>query len=294
MRQQFRHRLQLFRRQLPTMTGSSPITRRSALSGLGAALVTGGLTRPVSGANDDWMTDPRRVLDTYVRTLGDLSGKVCPWRFHGYVLGVPRDKPTRVLFACEGAETKKVFVREGGFEVWSKVMTLFKDPDSGEVLTGKSWKNPFTGALNTVEPNVIGSKTFLTVSDSGAIVEERSINDRPAKRSELSFDFVVLGDKVQIEFHRNPPREWPAETATFATNTAELAHILDTKRTRIEATFSGSDVVPWQGFMDMSPGMGHAVWHTTGRKMAGFDELSAEYLEQAKVYIPDVLDWVNL
>ena len=31
-----------------------------------------------------------------------------------------------------------------------------------------------------------------------------------------------------------------------------------------------------------------------GVQMAGFEELSPEYLEQAKVHIPDVLDWVNL
>jgi hypothetical protein len=276
------------------MTDTNNVTRRTTLTGLGAMILGSGAATSSVAANDDWMTDPRKILDTYIRMQGDVSGKVCPWRFHGYVLGVARDEPARILFACEGAETKKIFLREDGFEMWSKVMTMFKDPDSGEVLSGKSWKNPFTGMMNTVQPNVIGSKTLLRVSDSGAILTERSINGSPAQVTELTMDFIVLGDKVQIDAHRNPPRQWPAETAVFATNTAELAHILDPGRPRIEATFSGSDVVPWQKFMEMPPSSGHAVWHTNGRKMRGFAELSPEYLEQARLHIPDVLEWAKL
>lgn len=80
---------------------------------------------------------------------------------------------------------------------------------------------------------------------------------------------------------------------SFATNTAELSDVLDTGQPRIEATFSESGVVPWQRFMDMPPGSGHAVWHTNGKKMNGFDDLSPQYLEQAKIHVPDVLAWAN-
>ncbi len=242
-----------------TMTDTIPMTRdmtrdmtrRTTLSGLGALVVAGG-ARPASAAeNDDWMTDPRKILNTYIRMQSDVSGKVSPWRFHGYVLAVRPNEPARVLFAVEGAETKKAFVREDGYELWSKVMTMFKDPVTGDVLNGKTWQNPFTGVLNTVQPNIIGSKTLYRVSESGVILEEKSINGAPAKSVEFKMDFLVLGDKVQMEARRNPPRPWPLETMSFATNTAELAHIRDSERPRIEATFSGSDVVPWQGFMDM-------------------------------------------
>ena len=269
------------------------LTRRTTLALLGTTVMASIAPQVRAAASEDWMTDPRKVLNTYVRMQSDISGKVTPWAYHGHVLAVVRDKQAQVLYDCEGAETKKVFVRDDGFELWSKVMTLFRDPDTGEVLVGKPWKNPITGAMNTVTPNVIGSKTLLRVSD-GKIIEERSINGAPARPVELTGEFTVYGDKVVMEFHRNPPRPWPAETKSFATNTAELAHVRDPNRPRIEATFSGSDVVPWQSFMEMPEGLGHAVWHTNGKKMHGFDELSAEYLEQARIYIPDVLDWMNI
>ncbi len=275
------------------MNDQIDLSRRTVISGVGAAALSARIPGAQAAWHENWMTDPHKVLNTYIRMQSDISGKVTPWAYHGHVLAVVRDQQAQVLYDCEGAETKKVFVRDDGFELWSKVMTLFRNADTGEVLVGKPWRNPITGARNTVTPNVIGSKTLLTVED-GKIIERRSINDAPARPVELSGHFTVYGDKVVMEFKRNPPRPWPVETKSFATNTAELAHVRDPSRPRIEATFSGSDIVPWQSFMDMPPGLGHAVWHTNGKKMHGFDELSEEYLEQARIYIPDVLDWVNI
>lgn len=240
------------------------------------------------------MTEPKKILDTYVRVLGDLSGKVCPWRFHGTVLAVTPAEAPRVLFALEGAETKKVFRRENGFEIWSKVMTMFKNPDTGEVLTGKAWKNPYTGAINTVRSNIFGSKTLYHVSDSGLIRATRTLreaNMAPPGVYDLRINFLVLGEKVQIDAERIGPDGRAISPTSFATNTAELADIRDDARPRVAATFSGTDVVSWQDFLEMPQHPGHAVWHTVGRKMEGFEGLTPEYMEQAKVLIPDVLDW---
>ena len=54
------------------------------------------------------------------------------------------DRNPRVLFAAEGCETKR-FKRlgENRYEVWSKVMTVFKDPETREILNGKEFRNPY-------------------------------------------------------------------------------------------------------------------------------------------------------
>jgi hypothetical protein len=281
------------------------LTRRETLLALSVAAASSAL--PALAADDGWMTEPKRILDTYIRVQGDLSGKVCPWRWHGYMVAVTPTENPKVLFACEGVETKKVFIRENGIEMWSKVMTMFKDPDSGEVLNGKPWKNPFTGAMNTVKPNIVGSKTLYTVSDKGVVIGTKVGNepnpflkDQPGAKpaapppDELTFKFTVLGDKVQMFGQRKYPEKRPIPLAEFATTTAELAHIRDAKRPRVEAVFAAAFLAPWQGFMEMPAQPGHAVWHAVGRKMEGFEGLSPEYLEQAKMYIPDVLEWAKL
>jgi len=289
------------------MTDATDITRRHTLLGLGAAAGATGLISPVNAATDDWMTTPKKILDAYIRVQGDLTGKVCPWRWHGYMVAVtPTDNP-RVLFACEGVETKKVFVRDNGFELWSKVMTMFKDPDTGEVLNGKQWKNPFTGAMNTVKPNIVGSKTLYTVAADGTLLGTKIgteanpfLKDQDGAKpaapppEELKLKFTVLGDKVQIFGSRKYPDKRPIPLAEFGTTTAELAHIRDINRPRVESVFAAAFLAPWQSFLEMPQQPGHAVWHAVGRKMEGFEGLSPEYLEQARIYIPDVLDWAKL
>ena len=81
--------------------------------------------------------------------------------------------------------------------------------------------------------------------------------------------------------------------AEYGTTAAEMAQVRDTSCPRVEAVFAAAFLAPWQPFLEMPQQPGHALWHAVGRKMEGFDGLSAEYLEQAKLYIPDVLDWVN-
>ena len=286
-----------------------PITidfsRRSVLAST-AALAMASASR-AAAATDDWMTEPKKILDTYIRVQGDLTGKVCPWRWHGYMVAVTPTENPKVLFACEGVETKKVFVRENGFEMWSKVMTIFKDPDTGAVLNGKQWKNPFTNAMNTVKPNIVGSKTLYTVSEDGTIIGTKVGNEpnpflqaQPGAKppapppDELKLSFTVLGDKVQIFGQRKYPEKRPIPLAEFGTTTGELAHIRDSKRPRVEAVFAAAFLAPWQGFLEMPQQPGHAVWHAVGRKMEGFEGLSSEYMEQAKIHIPDVLEWEKM
>lgn len=282
------------------MTEAAGISRRGALVGIGMGIGAMGLPAAAAAAagipSEEWMTSPRKMLDTYVRVQGDLSGRVCPWRFHGSMLAVTPTEAPRVLLTIEGAETKKVFVRKDGFEIWSRVMTMFRDPETNEVLNGRSWKNPLTGAMVVVRPNIFGSKTQFTVDAPGRIVATRlaaGSDMAPPGTFELRPRFLVLGDKVQVSTDRFTAEGRRIPPTSFATNTAELADVRDGSRPRIEATFAGTDVAPWQGFLAMPERPGNAVWHTHGRKMRGFDELTPEYLEQAKLHVPEVLAWKN-
>ena len=241
------------------------------------------------------MNDPKKMLETFVRVEGDLAGGICPWRWHGYLVAVTPDRNPEVLFACEGGETKRVFVRDDGYEVWSKGMTMFKDPVTGEVLNGKAWKNPFTGAMNVVKPNVIGSKTLYRVEADGRIIGTSVDKEArfPMPPMELKLGFLEIGDKLQITGQRSYPEKRPIPMAEYGTTTAELAQVRDAACPRVEAVFAAAFLAPWQPFLEMPQQPGHALWHAVGRKMEGFDGLSAEYLEQAKVYIPDVLAWAG-
>ena len=231
-----------------------------------------------------------RELRDFLRVQGDLSGALAPWWWSGYCVGVTPTENPRVLFACEGCETKKVIRRGAGqFEVWSKVMTCFKDPQTLEILNGREFLNPYTNMVNQVEPNITGSKTLYSVAADGQIMA-KPLEGGMAEAA-LTPVWLRNGDKVQVSAARKYPQKRPIPLAEFGTQTVDLAALLDDRLERVEAVFAATFIAPWQRFLAMPQQAGHAVWHAVGRKARGFDELSPAYLEQARKYIPDVLAW---
>lgn len=288
-----------------------PLSRRTL--GLGSLSMAATMAAPAavradnhSASDDSWHTDPEQALFNYLRVQGDLSGAPAPnpWRGH-YIAVTPDDNP-RIVFDCESCETKKVIPRDGGrYEVWSKVMTVFKDPETGEILNGKTYRNPWTGEDNLVEPNIIGSRSLYFVED-GQVVSAMFARDTNAAegtnwsaevsasaKDALTLSWTVMGDKVQMSGRRKYPEKRPIPLAEYGTTTVDLAEVLDPDLTRIEATYGILFLAPWQGFLNMGSRPGHSVWHCVGSKAKSFDDLSPEYLEQAEKYIPDVLAWAE-
>jgi Protein of unknown function (DUF1838) len=230
-------------------------------------------------------------LFDHIRIQGDLTGKVAPWWWSGPYVAVTPEQNPRVVFMCEGCETKKVFRRGANeYEVWSRVMTVFKDPESLEILNGREFRNPFTGQTNRVEPNVIGSKSLLTVGADGAI-RVRSLEGPESAGYPLRLRWTRSGDRMHQTAARDYPAQRPIPLAEFGTTLAEIAQLADPEAPRVEATFASTFLAPWQRFLAMPKQPGHSVWHAVGRKTRGFDELTKAYLEQAERYIPDVLAW---
>jgi hypothetical protein len=285
------------------------LTRRGFNLGLGGVATA---AVAAQGARQSKATDvsalhlnPADELRNYLRIQGDLSGKPAPNAWRGYYIAVPPDENPRIVFDCESCETKKVIQQEDGrYEVWSKVMTIFKDPDSGKVLNGKTFLNPWTGEENLVAPNIIGSRSLYYVGDDGRITSAQFARDTNAAKGEnwsaeidpnmisaLTLDWAIMGDNVQMVGQRKYPEVRPIPLAEYGTTTIPLKQLQDRSLERVDSIFGIVFLAPWQGFLKMGDRPGHSVWHCVGSKMKSFDDLSSEYLAQAEQYIPDVLAW---
>ena len=285
------------------------LTRRLFGLGLGTVGAVEFVSTGVYAAATDetWHTDPDKALFNYIRIHGDLSSQVAPFPWRGYYIAITPDRNPQFLFECESCETRKVFPRaDGTYEVWSKVMTLFKDPGTGEILSGKTYRNPFTGEDTQVEPNVVGSRGLYYVGDEQRIMYNRyalettaaagtnwTAEIEPELTHALELKWYLLGEKVQLIRKTTYPEKRPIPLDQVSTTTVDLSQILDDDLSRIEAVFSVTFLAPWQGFLNMADHPGHAVFHCAGRKVKGFGELSPEYLAEAEKYIPDVLAWAN-
>ena len=247
---------------------------------------------PPRDLSDAWSATPESVFRNFVRVRANLAGGVAPWWWSGVYVAVTPDQNPRVLFAAEGCETKRVKrLGENRYEVWSKVMTVFKDPETREILNGKEFRNPFTGEMNQVEPNVIGSHTILEPDDQGRISERPA--DGSGEPAVLDLSWVRSGDKLLMVGSRDYPEQRPIPLGEYGATVVDLPALNDPGPSRVEAVFSSVFLAPWQRFLQMPEQPGHAVWHAVGRKTRGFHELTPEYLAEARRYIPDVLAWAD-
>ena len=222
--------------------------------------------------SDAWAATPGSVFRNFVRVRADLNGGVSPWWWSGVYVAVTPDQNPRVLFAAEGCETKRVErLDENRYEIWSKVMTVFKDPETGEILNGREYRNPFTGEANQVEPNVIGSHMILEPDEHGRITERLADGGEPAV---LDLSWVRSGDKLLMVGSRDYPEERPIPLAEYGTTVVDVPALNDPGPSRVEAVFSSVYLAPWQRFLAMPDQPGHAVWHAVGRKTHGFHELT--------------------
>ena len=251
----------------------------------------GGSATDARDLSDAWAATPEQLFDNFVRVRCDRDGGIAPWWWSGVYVAVTPDQNPQILFAAEGCETKR-FVRlaDNRYEVWSKVMTVFKDPETGEILNGKQFRNPFTGQMNQVEPNVIGSHVILEPDDAGRISETPAAGGETVA---LDLSWVRSGDKLLMTGSRDYPEQRPIPLAEYGSTVVDIPSLNDPAPGRLEAVFSSVYLAPWQRFLEMPDQPGHAVWHAVGRKTRGFDELTDAYLSEARRYIPDVLAWAD-
>lgn len=291
---------------MTTLSGPA-LSRRAfnlGLGGIGTMAAVGGASSAIA-APANLHSSPAHELRDYLRIQGDLTGKPAPNAWHGYYIAVTPDENPRIVFDCESCETKMVMEREDGrYEVWSKVMTIFKDPDTGEVLNGKMYRNPWTGKDNLVVPNIIGSRSLYYVGDDGRITSAQFAMDTNAKKGEnwsaeidpnmesaLTLTWTVMGENVQMVGQRKYPDQRPIPLAEYGTTTIPLDQIKNPDLQRVDSIFGIVFLAPWQGFLNMGDRPGHSVWHCVGSKLKSFDDLSPAYLAQAEQFIPDVLAW---
>ena len=282
------------------------LSRRNFNLGLGGASTLAVMGMPEGHAADSTLHgSPEQELRNYLRIQGDLSGKPAPNAWRGYYIAVTPDENPQVVFDCESCETKLVLPRDDGrFEVWSKVMTIFKNPETGEVLNGKTSRNTWTGEDNLVAPNIIGSRSLYYVGDDGRVTSAQFALDTNAKKGEnwsaeidsqvesaLTLTWTLMGDNMQMVGQRKYPDQRPIPLAEYGTTTVPLDQIQDQTLDRVDSIFGIVFLAPWQGFLKMGDRPGHSVWHCVGSKLKSFEDLSPAYLEQAERYIPDVLAW---
>jgi hypothetical protein len=199
----------------------------------------------------------------------------------------------RLLFKVEGMNVRQCGTLESaqqgkGFRLVSREILLYKDPQSGEIV--REWKNPWTGetvkVLHVANDPVNGRGTFPQGADG-----------KPMKfEGTLSGGRWWLTSTIPL-FYENPlAGEYQKYVGGMYQATelfnffGEVADLVDDKKPSAEVSVGWSRISGWLPWMQMGGRAGAVYFHTAGRKLARWDDLSETMKTEIRTSYPE---WVG-
>ena len=225
----------------------------------------------------DLTTPPGQLLALRRIQCSEIDGKPVTYYWKGFAFSRVPGEPDRQLFKVEGMNVRHCGPLPGSnnkteFRLISREILLFEDPVTGEVL--RTWVNPWTG------------KTLEVVQVANDPVNGNyGLLGRDGKPTSLPFE--VLGNQWWLTtavplFYTNPlggdyqryvgGMYHVTELFNFFGATDDLGN---RKKDSAEAAVGWQRISPWLPWMEMGDRAGMLYFHTAGRKLANWDDLSA-------------------
>ena len=223
-------------------------------------------------------------LEAYRRMQCSLEdGKPAVYWWHGRAYSRVPGEPDRLLFRVEGMNIRQCGTvtdaeKGTGFRLVSREILLYQDPETGEVL--KQWQNPWSG--ETVE--------VLHVAND-------PVNGRPSfpigpGGKPFSLPFTILGDQWWLTstvplFYNNALGGEFQQYIGGIYHATEMFNFMGDTSSLEPGSGDTSDIrVGWVRMSDWLPWMknrgraGIIYFHTAGRKLDSFDQLSPVMKQQ--------------
>ncbi len=217
------------------------------------------------------------------------DGEATTYHWEGYLYSRRQGERDRRLFAVEGMNVRACASitdpeRGEGFKLVSREILLYKDPDSGEVLS--TWDNPWTG--ETVD--------VLHVANDPVNFEsyETGRGGEPHRfRGTLQGDVWYSSFQVPL-FYPNPLASdyqqeiggiyHATEMFNFYGNTRDL---LNERRDTAVVQVGWARMSDWLPWMKMAGREGLIYVHSAGRKLERWDDLSETMKAEIRDHYPD-------
>ena len=250
--------------------------RRRLFAGL--LLVLTGVARLTTGlaATPDLGTPEGRLLALRRIQCSAIDGKPVTYYWKGITFSRVPGEPDRQLFKVEGMNVRQCGPLAGAkdkaeFRLVSREILLFEDPVTGEVL--RTWANPWTG------------KTLDVVQVANDPVNGNyGLLGRDGKPANLPFE--VLGNQWWLTtavplFYTNPLGGDYQRYVGGTYHVTELFNFFgaaddlgNPKKDSAETAVSWQRISSWLPWMEMGDRAGLLYFHTAGRKLAQWDDLS--------------------
>jgi hypothetical protein len=224
------------------------------------------------------LTDPAQRLETYIRAVGDTSGKpVVEFATATVFAYVPGEKP-KPLFGLHVLGAARFVKVDGGYQRLSREMGFYTDLKTNQVL--RRWFNPYLQREVEVVP-----------------IQNDPVN-RKFTVSSSSYTYTEIGDEVI--FHREVPLRYPNpldraryplyssgdyyEAMELFQNFLSRRDIDNRRLTSLPARGSWTRFGPWLPWMEMGLHPGTLVYHSRSIKpvngLAGVPQYLRDWVAQ--------------
>jgi len=268
------------------------LLRREFLMGLGLATVlasdkTESMVSGTVPSSAPDLTLPVNNLLSLMRMQSTLGNEdQVPWHYNGTLYFQKGSEQPIPMVKIEGMESYKVIPQDdGSYEILGNMLTFFRDVDSGEMI--RDYRNPYTGKVNKVSPNIRRASLGrgLNISTMGSRPTS-FIDQMPDKPLILDWTFgpktVWLHNQTSYPPGLSPPR------VQRMTMFAPLDEFLDANNLSLSTMFTATVLMPWLPWMDMDDVEGHTLWHASGVKLDSIDQLPEEYSKRMMAEHPEL------
>lgn len=244
----------------------------------------------LSGTALSQQLDPMKTDDALQITrkiaCSTVDGEPATYWWFGKAYSRRQGEADKHLFNVEGMNVRAcVSADEGGFNLVSREILLYKDPVTDKVLS--TWENPWTG--ETVD--------VLHVAND-------PVNGRYRPKTRSGDDYkwggTISGDvwwqtaTVPLYYPNPLASEFQSEVGPFY-HATEMFNFFGEKESLLDPTTTSADGVKvgwvrmsaWLPWMKMAGREGAIYMHTAGRKLDSWDELSDTMKKEIRDHYPE-------
>jgi len=247
--------------------------------GLATVLASDNTKSMVSGSIPSSAPDlslPVNNLINLIRMQSSLGNEdQVPWHYNGTLYFQKGSEQPIPMIKIEGMESYKVIPQEdGSYEILGNMLTFFRDLDSGEMI--REFKNPFTGEVNRILPNIRRASLGRGLNISTMGVRPTAFIEKMAD-DPLILDWTFGPKTIWLHNQTAYPPGLSAPRMQRMTMFAPIEEFLDKEALSLSTMFTATVLMPWLPWMGMDNIEGHTLWHASGVKLYSIDQLPEEY-----------------
>jgi len=230
---------------------------------------------------------PVNNLINLIRMQSSLGSEdQTPWHYNGTLYYQKGSEQPIPMIKIEGMESYKVIPQEdGSYEILGNMLTFFRDLDSSEMI--REFKNPFTGEVNTILPNIRRASLGRGLNISTMGVRPTSFIEKMPD-DPLILDWTFGPKTVWLHNQTAYPPGLSAPRMQRMTMFAPIEEFLDKEALSLSTMFTATVLMPWLPWMAMDNIEGHTLWHASGVKLDSIEQLPEEYYKRMMEEHPEL------